>query len=568
MGIEKLISNIVNEAVKKSDLAAFLINKWNSESPKFNSLDPETKSSHTLAIIESYQNIKSKIRPTNPAVFNFLQRHDGNHGSNLITIEQLNKITEVPFKELMELLSTVGDFKPLVSDDSSKVLGDDDEVKLIKTFGTSGNKPTEGKVETSKQMWGSPKNAIVNEDGFRVYHIKDQTQAIRMGYYYQTLHLKQYRDLKIGKSYGDEFEVRPPWNVTFRKDFQEKNSVGSSIISHGFNKWSSFRTAHEASIYFVIDESRNPFEDILTNGKYFMSVIEVLNDGGYQLRSMLNDGSILLNWKKLVVLYPKLEGHEELFKYYDFTSEELIEPTEIDTSFNEYPESKNYIGKQLPEVQIAWFKEGNDITKALTWRTMTSPVRLAYIDTITSYNIFEKISNEDLMNEMLRGVVGKGGKTYATILNDKMVSIGKKSLSFLTHHYNELKYEVEFVGKRTPTRVIYKTKSKDSSKDGLMGIFDTKRGQWFQSNGIKYDSRYELSNRLRKKDKNGKTYLIFELTASDNGDKFYVVNDEPFVSGKTHDGYFYSLNAYNKFITDFIESEKPEPFKNSKTSLA
>jgi hypothetical protein len=569
MEIKKLISNIVNEAVKKGDLVAFLSNKFSSESPKFNSLDPETKSTHTFGIIEAYRNIKSKLRVSNPGVFSFLQRHDGNHGTNLITIEQLNKITEVPYKELMELLSTVGDFKPIATDGDSKSFGgDDDEVKLIKTFGASGNKPTEGKVETSKQMWASPKNAVINEDGFRVYHIKDQAQAIRMGYYYQTLHLKQYRDIKIGKSYGDEFEVRPPWNVTFRKDYQEKNSVGSSIISHGFNKWSSFRTAHEASIYFVIDESRNPFEDILSNGKYFMSVIEVINDGGYQLRSMLNDGSLLLNWKKLVALYPKLEGHEDQFVYHDFTPEELVEPTEIDTSFNEYPESKNYIGKQLPDVQIAWFKEGNDITKALTWRTMTVPVRLAYIDSITSYNIFEKISNEDLMNEMLRGVVGKGGKPFTTILNDKMISIGKKSLSFLTHHYNELKYEVEFIGKRTSTRVIYKSKSKDPSKDGLMGIFDTKRGQWFQANGVKYDARYELSNRLRKKDKNGKTYLIFELTASDNGDKFYIVNDEPFVSDKTHHGYFYSLNAYNKFLVDFIDSEKPEPYKNPKTSLA
>jgi hypothetical protein len=417
-------------------------------------------------------------------------------------------------------------------------------------------------------MWASPKNTVVNEDGFRVYHIKDQTQAIRMGYYYQTLHLKQYRDLKIGKSYGDEFEVRPPWNVTFRKGFEEKNSIGSSIISHGFNKWSSFRSAHEASIYFVIDESRNPFEDILTNGKYFMSVIEALNDGGYQLRSMLNDGSLLLNWKKLVEIYPKLEGHEEAFVYHDFSPEELVEPMEIDTSFNEYPESKNYIGKQLPDVQIAWFKEGNDITKALTWKSMTVPVRLAYIDTITAYNVFEKISNEDLLNEMLRGVVSQGGKFFSTILNDKMVSIGKKGLSFLTHHYNQLKYEVEFIGKRNPLRVIYKSKSKDPSKDGLMGIFDTQKGQWFQSNGIKYDGRYELTNKLRKKDKNAKTYLIFELTASDNGDKFYIVNDEPFVSEKTHHGYFYSLKAYNKFIMDFIDSEKPEPFKNSKTSLA
>jgi hypothetical protein len=562
MEIKKLISNIVNEAVKKSDLVTFLSNKFSSESPKFNSLDPETKSNHTFEIVEAYRNIKAKLRTSNPAVFSFLQRHDGNHGTNLITIEQLNKITEIPYKQLMELLSVTGDFKPIALDGDSKSFGgDDDEVKLIRTFGTSGNNPTQGKVEASKQMWGSPKNAVVNEDGFRVYHIKDQTQAIRMGYYYQTLHIKQFRDIKI--------EVRPPWNVTFRKDYQEKNSIGSSIISHGFNKWSSFRSAHEASIYFVIDESRNPFEDILTNGKYFMSVIEVLNDGGYQLRSMLNDGSLLLNWKRLVDLYPKLEGHEDSFVYHDFSPEELVEPMEIDTSFNEYPESKNYIGKQLPDVQIAWFKEGNDITKALTWKTMTVPVRLAYIDTITAYNIFEKISNEDLMNEMLRGVVAKGGKPFTTILNDKMISIGKKGLSFLTHHYNESKYEVEFIGKRTSTRVIYKSKSKDSSKDGLMGIFDTKKGKWFIGpDGIRYDARYGITNKLRKKDKNGKTYLIFELIASDNGDKFYIVNDEPFVSDKTHHGYFYSLKAYNKFLVDFIDSEKPEPYKNPKTSLA
>jgi hypothetical protein len=573
MGIEKLISNIVNEAVKKSDLAAFLMNKWNSESPKFNSLDPETKSNHTFGIIEAYKNIKSKIRLSNAAVTNFLKRHDGDHGSNLITIEQLNKITEIPFRELMELLSTVGDFKPMVSDDSSKVLGDD-ESKLIRTFGTSGNNPTEGKIETSKQMWYSPKNAVINEDGFRVYHIKDQTQAIRMGYYYQTFHLKQYRDLKL--------EVRPPWNVTFRKDFQERSSSGSSIVSHGFNKWSSFRTAHEASIYFVIDESINPFEDILNNGKYFMSVIEVHNDGGYQLRSMLNDGSVILNWKKLVSLYPKLDGHEESLKYYNFSPDELVEPTEIDTSFNEYPESKNYIGRQLPETQIAWFKDGNDITKASTWKYLTTPVRLAYIDTITSDNIFEKISNEDLMNEMLKGVVGKNGKRFETVLNDKMISIGKKNISFLTHHYYQSKYDVEFIGKRTPTRVVYSTISKDPSIDGLMGVFDTKTGKWFIGpTGIRYDARYKLTQNFRKKDVNGKTYLIFEFTSvipfvkddgiedkSTVGVKFYVVNDEPFVSDKTHHGYIIGESSYRDFIVDFIESKTPETFKGPKTSLA
>jgi len=71
MEIKKLISNIVNEAVKKSDLAAFLSNKFSSESPKFNSLDPETKSTHTFGIIEAYKNIKSKLRTSNPAVFSF-----------------------------------------------------------------------------------------------------------------------------------------------------------------------------------------------------------------------------------------------------------------------------------------------------------------------------------------------------------------------------------------------------------------------------------------------------------------------------------------------------------------
>ena len=562
MEIEKLISKIVSEAVKKSDLVTFLSNKFSSESPKFNSLDPETKSNHTFEIVQAYQNIKSKLKPSQPAVFSFLQRHDGNHGTNLITIEQLNKITEIPYKQLMELLSVVAGFKPIAVDGDLKLFGTDDDVKLTRTFATSGSNPTQGKIELSKEMWASPKNAVINEDGFRVYHIKDQTQAIRMGYYYQTLHLKQYKDLKI--------DVRPPWNVTFRKDYQEKSSTGSSIISHGFNKWASFRGAHEASIYFVIDESINPLPlltddkpdvgGILNRGKYFMSIIEVHNGGGYQLRSMLNDGSLLLNWKKLVTIYPKLEGHEDKLVYQAFKPEELVEPMEVDTSFNEFPESKNYIGKQLPDVQIAWFKDGNDITNPITWRSMTVPVRLAYIDTITSYNIFEKISNVDLLNEMMRGVVTQRGTKFETILNDKMISIGKKGISFLTHHYNESKYgyEVEFIGKRKPTRVIYRT------KDNLMGIYDTKANKWFQSKGINYDDRFSEPIRLRKKDESGKSYLIFEFVAKDNGDKFYVVNDEV----GEHRGYFYSLNAYNKFLADFINAEKPKPYKNPKTSLA
>lgn len=546
MDVKKIVSKYLNEAVKSP--IGGLVEKWSVEYPAFGALDPTMKMDYADYIVKFHSSIKRKISIKDPTVYNFLKRHDGKHGTKLITLEQLKDVTAVPIQDLINFLNFYGGFKKLELGDDVASAGyvDDDEFKLTKIFNTSGLNPTNRKVEVSKAMWYSDENAIINDGGFRVYEIKNQTQAVRMGYYYQELHDKQNSLLKSLR-----LHTTAPWNVTLRKGYEHS---GSTNYRHGYNKWESFREARGFSFYFIIDDSIDPTTDILKTGKWHMASLQVTDYGGYQIESILNDGEIPLPWKKLVAKFPKLEPYRKLLQYHKFSEDELSEPTPGEPEiiiYNENPDSERYIGRQLPEIQIEYFKAGNDVTRVETWRTMTFEVRKAYIDTITRTNLIQKISNVELLKAITSS---KGG--INELLEDKLKSIGYDGVSHLMHHYIGLSYDVDYIGKKKSYFVVYKNKINQK-----YGLFNSKKGVWVKSKVTLYDDRFEINKSEcgSQKGSDGKRYKWIAFVAS-NGDRFYIVNDDFFGSLESmHIGYFFRAETWDLLKEQLFED--PTKFK-------
>jgi hypothetical protein len=74
-----------------------------------------------------------------------------------------------------------------------------------------------------------------------------------------------------------------------------------------------------------------------SSGKWFMASLMITKRGRYILSSMLNDGEETLDWAGVLRVFPKLDGHKELFVYQDFSGEEM----EVVSENDKYDE-KNY----------------------------------------------------------------------------------------------------------------------------------------------------------------------------------------------------------------------------------
>jgi hypothetical protein len=118
-----------------------------------------------------------------PGVVSFLARYDGiPQGTKKYELKDLRDIFKFEIKHLVEFLTEFGNFSIDLGDVDNE---ENPESRLKRIFKEKAEQKTDEKVEESKKMWTDENTATVNENGFRVYEIKNQDQAVRMGYYYQ-----------------------------------------------------------------------------------------------------------------------------------------------------------------------------------------------------------------------------------------------------------------------------------------------------------------------------------------------------------------------------------------------
>ena len=164
MNIRDLVYDVIVEEVKNKKLFNFLLKKWFGDTPT-----PEQmrRAETDLTLFSEKQ---KSLTSKNPAVYSFLIRHDGEHGFPAFNPSKLMDISQYNLEEIESLLH---EFR-----DATLTAGDEDEFKGKLTS-------DEKKVAASKKLWLSDRDAVVNEEGFKVHFVPDAREAIKYGFYQQ-----------------------------------------------------------------------------------------------------------------------------------------------------------------------------------------------------------------------------------------------------------------------------------------------------------------------------------------------------------------------------------------------
>jgi hypothetical protein len=549
MNIKKIVSKILTEAsISKKDFPNIVRQKLLEVYPvSFNELTPEEQDKYINHIIVRHDQLKATMNVDNPIVNNFLLRHDGSHGSKKIELQQLQSLPQAPIAELIDLMNALGKFEKRnlntgTGDEPEKTEEEIEKEKVDSLFLDADNKPTEKKLEYSKSMWEDPNTAIINENGVRVYYIKDQETSERFGYFYESIFKEQYKLVK-GDPQFSSVNISAPWCQVWRgtsyRGYEIKDENGRFMYSHSQNKWGDMREDHRYTFYYLIDDKINPLQDIVGRGQYHMVAVAVKPNGGIILSPMLNVGEISKSWAQLVDMYPELDGKRNLFENEDFDPSELkIQLKQGEIKISEVEGSPKEFARLTPDEQISWIQnEDKDIQKVKSWKAMAPAVRSAYIATITPSNLTHKIGN----HELYKIIIASG---FGQAINKKV----ENGVTKLALFYVGTDFDVAFLGKKVATTIVYSNK-----KTKYKGIFDTLEGKWVTKDGVTYDDRFV--NKEREGDitftDDGDTVTIYKFEA-DNGDKFYVIHDE----GKDHIGYIVSSQMYDSFRNDYLNDTK------------
>ena len=373
MKIKNLIREVLTEEIKNKKLFDFLNTKWSSQKPNISKEEINN-------LYDAFSRVQDSLSLNRPQVISFLTRFDGNHGFEKFDPTFIKDITKYSYTQIESLIDEYTD----------RELGNND----ADVFATKDTRPTEEKIEKSKDLWYGNNNLIFENDGLRVYDIKDQLMSIKYGYFYHTIYKKQLPN------------ARSPWCVTWRPDYG------------GTNMWGRYR--NERSFYFIIDDSKSPETD-----KFYMSTLQrdtsrIDNIYDYKLTSLLNDGDYSKNWDQIVEIYPQLIGQKELFAVKPFSEDELNEKNIVglinETSGSQY----NFIRVDR-DLKKAYINNNGLLTRPESWKSMDDKLRNLYIQTTNIDNAITKFNNYAFLME-----VKKVGNEF-TQLNNKLKVLGFKT---------------------------------------------------------------------------------------------------------------------------------------------
>jgi hypothetical protein len=567
MDIKKIVSNVLLEAVKKKDLPPLVAQKLADAYPSFNGLTDEQKMADVMQIINRHDVLKSSFNEDNPTYYNFILQHDGrNPRLEKVDPKTLPDITQAPIKSLIKLLHAMGAEKfPDLNLEKAGTGTDDgatkeevEKMRLDGVFNENGYLPTDSKIESSKEMWYSDKNAIINDNGFRVYAVMNEEQADRMGYYYEALFIQQIKKLRQDNPNGDWAKVveakQAPWCHIWRGSAYRGYTVkdpdtGQVLYDHSPSKYGDRRENFGYTLFEVIDESINPLDEIATKGQFHMATIIVKPNGGFMVSPMLNAGEISKVWAGLVQLYPKLDGHKDLLVPREFDPKEMM-PRKAGDNQKERVNEKEGHPREFagldPDEQVKFIKEGGEIQKIRSWKAMTPAVRKIYIQSINNSNYTTKINNFELLKAI------KNTQGFAAKLDSKLKEIGvQNGIAKLVNDYITTDFVLEYMGKKDSNVNVYSSKS--SKK---FCVYDANLTDFVIKDNTTYDDRFDRGKNIRLKNKNGNLYLVYSFN-SPNGDEFFILNDD--FANDQHKGYIMSKKGFGIISEDL--QLKPEDFE-------
>ena len=476
MNIQDLVYDVIVEEVKNKKLFNFLLKKWFGDTPTPEQMQ---RAEDDLTLFSEKQ---KSLTVNNPAVYTFLMRHDGEHGLPAFDSSKLMDISQYSLEEIESLLH---EFR-----DATLTAGDEDEFK-----GKLDSTPV--KVNASKKLWTSDRDVVVNEEGFKVHYVADAREAIKYGFYQQSM-AQSYQGLQ--------------WCVTGRNTSDSRS-----------NLWGTYRPRR--TFWFVIDESKNPKDNPSKDVyRYYICALQYCErDQGYtgfKMTSMLNDGDNPKTWEEVVRIYPQLAEHRDLFEYVRYDEAELFDRS-IANRLTESPGRHEFAAARR-ELKKAYLDGGGVISTEKSWKSMDTVLRNLYILSTTARDAIDKFSSYELMSTIKR--VGNEFRLLDSTLKSlgsrldqqgrvSNQSLGDLGVAFIYQHL----MENEFITARTsidnPKIRLYKSK-KNKKKFGLyhLGKID-----WVNHDGIRFEPDYTESSTILYIDDQEKSYLVETYVVGENG---------------------------------------------------
>jgi hypothetical protein len=463
MKIRNLLQDVLVEEVKNKKLFNLLLTKWREQKHNLGTDEAES-------LLNRFGELKNGLNPNKAQVISFLNRFDGRHGYERFDPDLLKDITKYTYRQIRSLVDEYSD------DDNPPVQ------QIPNVFLGKDKKSTPEKIEASKSLWFEGGNAIINEEGFRVYAIADQAMSIRFGYYAEA----------VNKEQGGGIQS---WCVTWR---------GGGM---GENRWGSYRDTR--TFYFVIDENRDPKKD-----RYYLGALQRVtgNANGYILTSVRNDGDNVMNWSEICKIYPKLVNHKELIVPKKFSEEEMQEK-DIVGMINEH-EGSPYEFKRIDRtLKKAYIENSGELKKPESWAAMDEKLRALYIVTTTAQQIQNKFSNYEFIE-----AIRKVGNEFS-LLDNRMKQLGfRDGVGHIM--INLIKSEFRLTRESLNNAQIKIFESKVTS---YYGIYNSRAGSWLKFDGITYEPLFKQTDTDVYFDEDETGYFVEKYDKKGGNESFYCI---------------------------------------------
>jgi hypothetical protein len=489
MKFTNIVYDMIVEEVKNKSLINSLLTKWQTENESLTYQDVES-------IYEKFAGrIQNGIRVDKPEILTFLNHFDGVHTKPKFPREPnlLKDITKYTYAQIIFLIDEYG-------------LGDGG-VEQIDRFRVGNDvEPNDEIIEASRELWSSDKNAVINENGFRMYGVPDQATAIKYGYYEGEMAKKIHR--LFPQEYGFN-----QWCVT-------RYRINSNL-------WSSYRS-RRYTFYFAIDDNRNftqepqEGEEVETpkfnNVKYYLSAIIVLDGSAsnFKIADLQNNNEYDITWEKLIQIFPALDGKRELFKWKEYNEdEELVNPSDIRNKINEDRNSPWWFARMTKANKAAYIQNQGTLREPDSWLSMDEDLRKLYIDTSTRNNILDKFKSRAFLRTILSIPANKKS------LERRLGILGfENGLNVIVDNIIRNDFEPYRTSLDNPNLVIYESRS-----DGKFAIYNTLTLSPLVKDGIDYDAFYNSIQTLVYTDKNETLYYIevFSKTSQVDDESFYTI---------------------------------------------
>jgi hypothetical protein len=489
MRIHDIIFDMILEEFGNKKLLNTMLLKWYGQE-----LTDEQRNEGEFLLTKFFE-LKNRLSIKLPEVVTFLNKYDN---------FDVNNIKEITVYTLPQAKFIVGEF----FDFENSTTPQDDTPEILRGRNLP---PTTERVGASKGLWFAQNdNLIINDDGFRVYAIKNRKDSINYGYYQ-----------------GFVSQQEPYVSQRSHMQWCTTRHIESS------NLYGSYR--NRRTFYFIIDESKSPqVQPNVEISQYYLSALQYATDSptNFKVTSILNDGSDpVFTEEQLYKIYPKLNGHLDKIVPIEYNEKELGVITDDLDRVDERENNAFEFAKVSKQLKKRYVDAGKTLTKMRSWETMDDGLKQAYIDLTERQHVFERFSTKELLLKIksrssevksldrrvkIVGYEDGFGALYSKMMTNEFIPDQRKSLK-----NNNISL---FENRRTKK----------------FGLFNKSMGEWVTLGGISYEDYFNK--------------IDDDVFISDDGDMFTV--EVYSKSGSPDDSSFYIVIPIDDNINGYFVSHK------------